>query len=140
MDTEKLSEQFHVVRIRHDKIDFEPTHTYYFYYIVDNIIDREFIDKEAIQVVSSVNETSRRFHFYGKQAQIWENEFDLADIAIHPNATIQEIALTMVYTDLEEFIETLQEEISTKHLIPHDIYLMYDDESICQQILSKLKI
>lgn len=86
-----------------------------------------------------VNEHSREFHFYGKQAQQWENSFDLADITIRPNATHKEIALTMVYNELEEFIDILQEEISMRYFVPHDTYLLYDDENIYEQVLSKLK-
>ena len=43
------------------------------------------------------------------------------------------------YSDLEEFINMLQEEISARYFVPHDTYLIYDDETVYKQILSKLK-
>lgn len=136
---EKLSNQFYGANLLYGKIDLKPTHTWSFYYVVENTTDKEFIEKEALKTVLLVNEHSREFHFYGKQSQQWENSFDLADITIRPNATHQEIALTMVYSDLEKFIDMLQEEISARYFVPHDTYLIYDNENIYKQILSKLK-
>lgn len=78
------------------------------------------VEKEALKTVLLVNEHFREYHFYGKQAQCLEIAFDLADITIRPNATHQEIALTMGYGDLEEFIDMLQKEISVRHIVPHD--------------------
>jgi len=136
---EKLSNQFYGANILYGKIDLTPKHTWSFYYVVNNTSDEEFIEKEALKIVLLANEFSREFHFYGKQAQRWETSFDLADITIRPDATEQEIALTMVYDDLEEFVDVLQEEISARYFVPHDTYLIYDDENIYKQILSKLQ-
>lgn len=139
MKTEELSNQFYGVSLLYGKIDLKPTHTWSFYYVVESTTDKEFIEKEALKTVLLVNEHSREFHFYGTQSQLWENAFDLADITIRPNAIDQEIALTMVYSDLDEFIDVLQEEISARCFVPHDTYLIYDDENIYKQILSRLK-
>ena len=98
--------------------------------MVENTTDKKFIEKEALKTVLLTNEHSREFHFYGKQAQRWENAFDLADVTIHPDALVQEVALTMVYSNLEEFVEMLRNEISARYFVPHDTYLIYDDESI----------
>ena len=139
MNIEKLSDQFYGANLLYDKIDLKPMHTWSFYYVVNNMTDKEFIENEALKTVLLVNEHSRDFHFYGKQAKQWENSFDFADITIRSNATDQEIALTMVYGDLEVFIDTLQEEIPARYFVPHDTYLIYDDVNIYKQILSKLK-
>lgn len=139
MNIEKLSDQFYGANLLYGKIDLKPMHTWSFYYVVNNMTDKEFIENEALKTVLLVNEHSREFYFYGKQAQQWENSFDLADITIRPNAPEQEIALTMVYDDLEVFIDILQEEISARYIVPHDTYLIYDDVNIYKQILSKLK-
>ena len=139
MRIEKLSNQFYGANLFYGKIDLKPTHTWSFYYVVENTTDKKVIEQEALKTVLLVNKHSREFHFYGKQAQCWENAFDLTDITMRPNATHQEIALTMVYNDLEEFIDMLQEEISVRHIVPHDTYLIYDDENVYKQILSKLK-
>ena len=139
MGLEKLANQFYGANLLYSKIDLKPSHTWSFYYVVENITDKDFIEKETFKSVLLVNEHSREFHFYGKQAQLWENFFDLADITLRPNATNQEVALTMVYSDIEEFINMLQEEISARCFVPHDTYLIYDDETVYKQILSKLK-
>lgn len=88
--------------------------------MVENTTDKKFIEKEALKTILLANEHSREFHFYGKQAQRWENAFDLADVIIHPDTLVQEVALTMVYCNLEEFVEMLQKEISVRHIVPHD--------------------
>ena len=139
MNIEKLSDQFYGANLLYGKIDLKPMHTWSFYYAVNNMTDKEFIENEALKTVLLVNEHSREFYFHGKQAQQWKNSFDLADITIRPNVSEQEIALTMVYDDLEVFIDTLQEEISARYFVPHDTYLIYDDVNIYKQILSKLK-
>ena len=139
MKPKKLPDQFHRANLLLDKIDLKAESTWAIFYIVENTTDSELIEKEALQRVLPVNEKSHEFHFYGKQAQRWENAFDLADITAHPNASDEEIALTMVYHDLDEFINTLQEEISSRHFSPHDTYLLYDDETLYKYVLSKLK-
>ncbi len=139
MRMEKLSNQFYGANLLYGKIDLNPTHTWSFYYVVENTINKEFIEKEALKTVLLVNEHSREFHFYGKQAQHWENAFDLADITIRPNSTDEDVALTMVYHDLDEFIDTLQEEMSARYFVPHDTYLIYDDENTYKYVLNKLK-
>ena len=138
MRIEKLSNQFYGANLLYGKIDLNPTHTWSFYYVIENTIDQELIEQEALKTVLSVKEHSREFHFYGKQAQNWENAFDLADITVRPNSTAEDVALTMVYHDLDEFIYTLQEEISARYIVPHDTYLVYDDETTYKYVLNKL--
>lgn len=139
MKVQKLSNVFYSANLLYDKIDLKPMRTWSFYYVVENTTDEEFIKKEALQTVLMINGHSNEFHFYGQQAQRWENEFDLADTQIQPDASIQGVAMTMVYDNLDDFIETLQSELSIRPFVPHDIYLIYDDENIYKQILSKLK-
>ena len=139
MKFEKLSNRFYSAKLLNGAIDLIPSHTWSFYYVVNNTADKEFIEKEALKTILIVDKHSREFHFYGKEAQRWENAFDLADITVRPNATHEEIALTMVYSDLEKFIDELQTEIRARPFVPHDTYLIYDDENIYKQILERLK-
>ena len=136
---EKLSNQFYGVNLLFGNINLKPKGIWTLYYIVENTTDKEFIEKEAFQTVLLINTDSREFHFYGKQAQLWENAFDLADVAIRPTASDEEVALTIVYRNLDDFIDTLQEEIAEKEFISQNIYLIYDDETLYKYILSKLK-
>ena len=101
-------------------------------------MEREIVEKEALKTILIANKHSRGFHFYGKQAQFWENSFDLADVRIRPNASYEEVALTVVYNEIDEFVDELKNEISVRSVVPHDVYLIYDDECIYKQILSKL--
>ncbi len=61
---EKLSNQFYEANLLYGKIGLKPTHTWSFYYVVENTADKEFIEKEALKTVLFVNEHSREFHFY----------------------------------------------------------------------------
>ena len=139
MKVEKLANQFYGVNLLLSKINLKTERAWSLYYIVENTTDKEFIEKEALQTVLLVNTYSREFHFYGKQAQLWENAFDLADVAIRPAASDEEIALTMVYRNLDDFIDNLQEEIAEREFVSRDIYLIYDDETLYKHILTKLK-
>lgn len=138
MKFEKLSNCFYGANLLLGSIDINPTHTWSFYYIVENTSEREIVEKEALKTILIANKHSRRFHFYGKQAQFWENSFDLADVRIRPNASYEEVALTVVYNEIDEFVDELKNEISVRSVVPHDVYLIYDDECIYKQILSKL--
>lgn len=139
MKVEKLSKQFYGVNLLLGKSNLTPERAWSLYYIVENTTDKEFIEKEALQTVLLVNTYSREFHFYGMQAQLWENAFDLADVAIRSTASDEEIALTMVYRNLDDFIDNLQEEIAERDFVSRDIYLIYDDETLYKHILTKLK-
>lgn len=139
MQSANLANHLYCINILHEKIELIPSHNWSFYYIVNHATNNQFINNHTTETVLLLNKQSCEFHFYGTLAKKWENYFDLADITLHPDATESEIALTMVHNDFDELIDYLLEELNTRFFVPHDTYLIYDDENIYKQIMQAIK-
>ena len=136
---EKLFDYFYGVNFLSEQIELNNNHAWVCYYIVEHTADIDLIRREAMKTVLLIDEQSHEFGFYGKQAQLWENTFDDVEIEMRPDADSDEIALTMVFHSLDEFVECLQTHISVGHFVPRDTYLMYDDEDIYEKVLGRLE-
>jgi len=93
---------------------------------VANTLDCEAIRKIAISLILS---GCREFHFYGKQEALWHQIFDEVDIQINPNASDEDIALTMGYNAIDELLEELLEGASVRGFVPQQFVLFYDDSA-----------
>jgi len=94
------------------------------YFIINTMNDREAIRKIAMSLILS---GCREFHFYGKQEVLWHQIFDEVDIQINPNASDDDIALTMGYVTLDELLDELLEGASVRGFVPQQFVLFYDD-------------
>lgn len=117
------------------EIDLNRSHGCSCFFIVNESNDKVFIDKTAMEFILS---GCKDFHFFGEMEPVWHVAFDLMDSTIFPNASYENVALTSGYADIEEFVDVLHEAISLRSFVPHDCYLLYDDEAMYRQVVAML--
>ena len=118
------------------KIELKPTHRFSCFFIVEHTFDAEFIKDQAMQLLLA---GCQEFDFYGKAEPQWHSGVNEAGILLHPVSAPEMVALISGWSDLEEFVDTLNERLSERPFVPHDFYLIYDDEGIYRNVLKMLK-
>lgn len=129
---DKLS-KIESVDLRTGKLTLQSNARTICYFLVNNTLDGEAIRKIAMSLILS---GCREFHFYGQQEVLWHQIFDEVDIQINPNASDEDIALTMGYVTLDELLDELLDGASVRGFVPQQFVLFYDD-SVEYEILKK---
>ena len=119
------------------KIDVKSTRNFSCFFIVNNPNNRRFIEKTAMDFILS---GCKDFHFFGTYESEWHHAFDLADSLVFPNSTYETIARTTGYNSINDFSESLREIISARTFVPHDYFLIYDDEELYRKIVLMLGV
>ena len=132
---ERLTRILYGVEMHYGEIDLSKQCTNIFFFIVEHTDDKEFIQKQAVQLLSA---GCRDYHFFGKQEPIWHLAFDEADIMMYPNSTSETVALTSGYESFDDFVDEIQLCIRCRYLVPTDFYLIYDDEVVYTEVKRKL--
>lgn len=132
----KLSSNFYSLELYYGKAELKPFRNFQCFFIVEHPCDNDFMQQQALMLLLT---QCKEFHFYGKQSQKWENEFDLIDSQLHPADDDMDIALTSAWSTLEDFVEALEASLSERPFVPCDILLIYDDEDIYNKVLETLK-
>ncbi len=132
----KLSSNFYSLELYYGKAEFKPFRNFQYFFIVEHSCDSDFMQQQALMLLLT---QCKEFHFYGKQSQKWEDEFDLIDSQLHPADDDMDIALTSAWSTLEGFVEALEVSLSERPFVPCDILLIYDDEDIYNKVLEMLK-
>ena len=136
MRYEKLRPNLYSADLVCGKIDLDPSHRFSCYFIVQHTDDPEFIKKQAMQLLLA---GCRNFDFFGEKEILWHNGFDDVDIMLNPDSTEETVALTMSWNTIDAFVDALDVDISASPLIPHDVYLLYDDSVIYRDVLQRLE-
>ena len=137
MRYKKLLPNLYSADLHYGKIELKPTHGFSCFFIIRHTDDKEFIKDQAIQLLLS---GCRNFDFYGEMEPMWHICVDEADILLYPDYTSETVALTSGWDNLEEFAEALHDELSLRPFVPHDFYLLYDDEGTYKEVLGLLDI
>lgn len=132
----KLSSNFYSLDLYYGKAELKPFRNFKCFFIVEHPCDKDFIQQQALMLLLT---QCKEFHFYGKQSQLWENEFDFIDSQLHPADDDMDIALTSAWSSLEGFVEALEVSLSERSFVPYDMLLIYDDEGIYSKVLEILK-
>ena len=119
------------------EIDLSKHRERIFFFIVEHTTDKEFIEKQAMQLLVA---GCRDFHFFGAKEPLWHLTFDEVDIMMYPNSTSENVALTSNYITFDDFVDEIKLCINCRYFLPTDIYLVYDDTSLYQNVLQALKI
>lgn len=112
-------------------IRYHEGHTFSCFFIVEHTDDKEYIKKHALELMTA---GCRNSNFYGKQAKLWENIY--ASVDIYKNQNEYNCTAISTWDKIESFVDALRFELSARTLIPHDVYLIYDDDQIGEQVLS----
>ena len=134
---ERLSNIFFGVEMISGEIDLSKHRERIFFFIVEHTTDKEFIEKQAMQLLVA---GCRDFHFFGAREPLWHLAFDEVDVMMYPNSTPENVALTSNYITFDDFVDEIKLCINCRYFLPTDIYLVYDDKSIYQKVLQALKI
>lgn len=132
----KLNSNFYSLELFYGKAELKPFRNFQCFFIVEHPCDSDFMQQQSLMLLLT---QCKEFHFYGKQSQIWENEFDLIDSQLHPADDDMDIALTSAWSTIEGFVESLEASLSERPFVPCDILLIYDDEDIYSRVLEMLK-
>ena len=135
MRYEKLRPNLYGAHLVFGKIDLNPTHRFSCFFIVQHTDDKEFIKKQAMQLLLA---GCRNYDFFGEKEPLWHLGFDDVDIMLNPNSTPENVALTSGWSTLDDFVDALDLAISVRPIVPHDTYLLYDDRAIYEEVLKRL--
>lgn len=135
MKYDKLRSNLYGAHLIYGEIDLNPTHIISCFFIVEHTDDKEFIKKQAMQLMIA---GCRNFDFFGKKEPLWHLGFDDVDIMLSPNSTLMNVALTSGWSLLDDFVEALNLVISVRPIVPIDTYLFYDDRAIYEEVVRQL--
>lgn len=65
---------------------------------------------------------------------------DGVNIFLHPTSTSETDVLFFGLNFLEEFEDAINDVLSLRPFVPHDVYLIYGDEEIYRNVLKKLDV
>ena len=125
-----INDNVYGLDLYYGKIGSKPGHNTLFYYIVENSNDDEFVEKEALKMLTGFGKTY--YGFYGKYESKWHIAFDEADITVFGED--KDVAMTVGYVSLKEMAEDILMEMHVRSFIPCNIYIIYDDEKLYMEL------
>ena len=128
---EKLRDNLYSAELLTGSITPVKEHIALIFYIVNNTDNGEFVENEALQIITQFGKTE--YHFCGRHSELWQRIFDDTAFKIYP--TDSEKVITRTYENTEKFADELREALQEKYFVPTDFYLIYDDEDMYRQIV-----
>ena len=101
------------------------------FYIVNNTDNSEFIENEALLMITQFGKTE--YHFCGRHSELWQRIFNDTALKIYP--TDSEKVITRKHESTEKFADELSLALQEKYFVPTDFYLIYDDEEMYRQVV-----
>lgn len=133
MKSEIITSKLSGIYFYSGEIVIKLSHGYSLFFIVNNPCEKEFITKQALQIMA----TDINFYccFYGKYSSEWAEEFNRNRVLMNNSLH----SMVKEYVDLSQFIEDLYLTFSCRNIVPEDVYLIYDDYNQYEFVKSKLK-
>lgn len=128
---DKLRDNLYGVDLLTGSITPLKEHIALIFYIVNNTDNGEFIENEALQMITQFGKTE--YHFCGRHSELWRRIFNDTALKIYP--TDSEKVITRTYENTENFADELREALQEKYFVPTDFYLIYDDEEMYRQVV-----
>lgn len=132
---ERLRSNLYGANLFSGQIDLNPTHGLSGFFIVQHSSDAGFAGKQLLPLILA---GCSSFHFIGEYRAVWNGEFLKQQHQLFLGNTEEPQFLSVSYDSLDSFAAALQGEMSIKPIVPHDIYLLYDDEALYQDVLHQL--
>lgn len=133
---EYLKYNIYGLNLHYGKISPKPGHNVELFYIVEHMDDEQFIRKEALKMLLQFGQSV--YYFFGKKESIFHLIFDETAVLLNLNA--EDVAMTVGYDMLDDFIAELDDRKYLRTIVPCDYYLIYDDEDIYQKIKKRLNL
>ena len=128
---EKLRDNLYGVKLLTGSITPIKEHIALIFYIVNNTDNGEFVENEALQMITQFGKTE--YHFCGRHSELWQRIFNDTALKIYP--TDSKTVITRTYESTENFADELREALQEKYFVPTDFYLIYDDEEMYKQVV-----
>lgn len=128
---EKLRDNLYGAELLTGSITPLKEHIALIFYIVNNTDNGEFIENEALQMITQFGKTE--YHFCGRHSELWQRIFNDTALKIYP--TDSKKVITRTYENTKKFADELREALQEKYFVPTDFYLIYDDEEMYRQIV-----
>lgn len=128
---EKLRDNLYGVELLTGSITPVKEHIAQIFYIVNNTDNSEFIENEALQMITQFGKTE--YHFCGRHSELWQRIFNDTALKIYP--TDSEKVITRKYESTEKFADELSLVLQERFFVPTDFYLIYDDEEMYKQVV-----
>lgn len=133
---EKLLPNLYGADLFYGKIDLKVNHSFSCYFIVQHTNEEEFIREQFLQLLLT---GCQKFIFYGGKADTWVlNLEETASILRSDHLTVPYSA--SIIDTIEAFARKLHREVSFRSLVPHDVFLLYDNERLYRKVLGTLGI
>ncbi len=132
---EKLRENLYSAELLTGSITPVKEHIAQIFYIVNNTNNSEFIENEALQMITQFGKTE--YHFCGKHSGLWQKTFHDTALKVYP--TESDKVVIREYESSEKFFDVLSSMLQEKYFVPTDFYLIYDDRVLYKQIVEMLK-
>ena len=128
---EKLRDNLYGAELLTGSITRVKEHIAQIFYIVNNTDNSEFIENEALQMITQFGKTE--YHFCGRHSELWQRIFNDTALKIYP--TDSEKVITRKYESTEKFADELSLVLQERYFVPTDFYLIYDDEEMYRQVV-----
>lgn len=132
---EKLRDNLYGAELLAGSITPVKEHIALIFYIVNNTDNSEFVENEALQMITQFGKTE--YHFCGRHSELWQRIFNDTALKICP--TDSKTVITRKYVSTENFADELREALQEKYFVPTDFYLIYDDEEMYRQVVGMLE-
>lgn len=128
---EKLRDNLYGVKLLTGSITPVKEHIALIFYIVNSTDNGEFVENEALQMITQFGKTE--YHFCGRHSELWQRIFNDTALKIYP--TDSKKVITRTYENTENFADELREALQEKYFVPTDFYLIYDDKEMYRQVV-----
>lgn len=133
----RLRNNLYSANLLYGKIDLKSGHTFSCFFIVQHTDDLEFLKEQILQLLLA---GCQGFIFFGAKASAWRQTIAWKDRVLRSIPAAEPAVFTSEYAELDAFSAALFRDISIRSFIPHDVYLLYDDETIYEEVLKHLEI
>ena len=129
----QIRPRFYSTSITAGKVDLVPTRDFICFLIVEHIDDETFIKE---QVDSILFAGCKGFEIYGSNESRWHYFIDQEDIRLSYDGV--QFAYSAGWNSKPSFVHTLFRALNDERPIKNDIYLIYDDEKVYEDVLEKV--
>lgn len=131
----KIMNRFYSAPLLYGKTNLKPYMRFQCYFITEHVWDPEYIRQQAMQLLMS---QCFGFYFFGAHSREWTQEFHALKSVIYPDA--DERCFLGQWDHINDFVNVLHKNLSCRPFVPSDIYLIYDDAELYQNVLDLLGV
>lgn len=123
---EKLRDNLYGVDLLTGSITPVKEHIALIFYIVNNTDNGEFVENEALQMITQFGKTE--YHFCGRHSELWQRIFNDTALKIYP--TDSEKVITRKYESTEKFADELRRHCR-KNILFRPTFILFMTIKIC---------